>query len=57
VRGIGGKNSLKPEPIPAALDGLVLSCLLKDPAKRPQSARELSRRLGAIEGAGAAACA
>jgi len=40
-------------PIPAALDDLVLSCLSKDPAKRPQSARELSRRLGAIEGAGA----
>jgi serine/threonine-protein kinase len=39
-------------PIPAALDDLVLSCLSKDPAKRPQSARELSRQLGAIEGAG-----
>jgi serine/threonine protein kinase len=26
-------------PIPAALDSLVLSCLAKDPADRPQSAR------------------
>jgi len=39
-------------PIPAALDQLVLACLAKDPAKRPQSARELSRRLGEIEGVG-----
>jgi plasmid stabilization system protein ParE len=37
--------------IPAALDQLVLSCLAKDPAERPQSARELSRRLAEIEGA------
>jgi len=35
-------------PIPAALDELVLSCLAKDPADRPQTARELSRRLGEI---------
>jgi serine/threonine-protein kinase len=35
-------------PIPAALDELVLSCLAKDPADRPQSARELSRRLGQL---------
>ncbi len=40
-------------PIPAALDHLVLSCLAKDPAKRPQSARELSRRLAEVEGAAA----
>jgi serine/threonine-protein kinase len=33
-------------PIPPALDALILSCLAKDPAARPQSARELSRRLG-----------
>jgi plasmid stabilization system protein ParE len=39
-------------PIPAALDQLVLACLAKDPAKRPQSARELSRRLAEIEGVG-----
>jgi serine/threonine protein kinase len=37
--------------IPAALDDLVLSCLAKDPANRPQSARELSLRLGEVEGA------
>jgi len=40
-------------PIPPALDDLVLSCLAKDPADRPQSARELSRRLGEVEGASA----
>jgi serine/threonine-protein kinase len=32
-------------PIPEDLDRLVLSCLEKDPARRPQSARELSHRL------------
>ena len=41
------------QPIPKALDDLVLSCLAKDPAKRPQSARELSLRLGEVEGASA----
>jgi len=35
-------------PIPAALDELVLACLAKDPADRPQTARELSRRLGQL---------
>jgi serine/threonine-protein kinase len=35
-------------PIPPELDRLILSCLEKDPAKRPQSARELSRRLAEI---------
>jgi hypothetical protein len=40
-------------PIPEALDRLVLSCLAKDPAERPQSARELSLRLAAVEGASA----
>ena len=39
------------QPVPAALDRLVLSCLAKDPAERPQSARELSGRLAEIEGA------
>ena len=39
------------QPIPAALDRLVLSCLAKDPGERPQSARELSGRLAEIEGA------
>jgi hypothetical protein len=40
-------------PIPRALDELVLSCLAKDPANRPQSARELSNRLAEVEGASA----
>ena len=40
-------------PIPAALDDLVLSCLAKNRAERPQSARELSRRLAAVEGTSA----
>jgi len=38
-------------PIPPALDNLVLSCLAKDPAARPQTARELSHRLASVEGA------
>ena len=36
-------------PIPRGLDDLVLSCLAKDPADRPQSARELSVRLAEVE--------
>jgi serine/threonine-protein kinase len=39
------------QPIPRALDDLVLSCLAKDPANRPQTARELSLRLAELEGA------
>jgi len=39
--------------IPAALDDLVLACLAKDPAQRPQSARELSLRLAEVDGASA----
>lgn len=39
------------QPIPKALDDLVLACLAKDPASRPQSAKELSQRLGGLDGA------
>jgi serine/threonine-protein kinase len=37
-------------PIPKALDDLVMACLAKEPADRPPSARELSRRLAAVHG-------
>jgi eukaryotic-like serine/threonine-protein kinase len=36
-------------PIPPELDRLILSCLAKNPAERPQSAKELSHRLAEIE--------
>ena len=36
--------------IPGALDQLILDCLAKDPADRPQSAKDLTRRLAAIGG-------
>jgi serine/threonine protein kinase len=42
-----------PAPIPRALDDLVLSCLAKEPADRPQSARELSLRLAEVDGGSA----
>ncbi|HZA97696.1 MAG TPA: serine/threonine-protein kinase [Gemmatimonadales bacterium] len=38
--------------IPLVLDSLVLSCLAKDPADRPQAARELSVRLREVESVG-----
>jgi serine/threonine-protein kinase len=36
--------------IPPALDRLIMECLAKDPGARPQSAKELSRRLSEIDG-------
>ncbi|HEX5133038.1 MAG TPA: serine/threonine-protein kinase [Candidatus Krumholzibacteria bacterium] len=36
-------------PVPAELDEVVLACLAKDPAARPQSARELSVRLDELK--------
>jgi serine/threonine-protein kinase len=44
-------SAKSPHPIPEALDGLILECLAKKPADRPDSPRELARRLDAIEGA------
>ena len=40
-------------PIPDALERIVMSCLAKDPAERPQTAKELSRRLGEVNGSAA----
>ncbi len=37
-------------PMPPELDEVVLACLAKEPADRPQTAIELSRRLGEIRG-------
>jgi serine/threonine-protein kinase len=43
-------SSRTDQPIPRDLESLVLSCLAKDPSDRPQSARELARRLGMLGG-------
>jgi serine/threonine-protein kinase len=39
-------------PIPKELDAIVLACLAKNPSDRPQTARELARRLEAVRGLG-----
>ncbi len=39
-------------PIDPRLEELILACLAKDPADRPQTAEDLSERLGSIEGLG-----
>ena len=36
-------------PIPPALDDLVMACLAKNPAERPQTAKDLSRRLAEVD--------
>jgi hypothetical protein len=41
-------SSRASQPIPAALEDIVMACLAKDPAARPQTARELAARLAAV---------
>jgi serine/threonine-protein kinase len=41
-------SSRSDRPIPEALDRLVLHCLAKDPADRPQTAADLLQRLGEV---------
>lgn len=49
VSTVPGPPSVRTElAVPADLDGLVLACLAKDPADRPQTARELADALAAI---------
>jgi len=40
-------------PLPGELEGLLLSCLEKEPHRRPQSAQEFTRRLLACQGVAA----
>jgi serine/threonine-protein kinase len=46
-------SARSPYPVPPALERLVLACLSKDPADRPQTARELSLGLAEVEAADA----
>lgn len=49
LNGVPKRASIEsPFPVPPALDDVILSCLAKDPAHRPQTARELSDRLAAV---------
>jgi serine/threonine-protein kinase len=42
-------SEVAPQPVPAGLVSIVMACLAKDPADRPQTARELSDRLEALD--------
>ncbi|HKV73137.1 MAG TPA: serine/threonine-protein kinase, partial [Gemmatimonadales bacterium] len=42
-------SSRAAQPIPAGLERVIMDCLEKDPARRPQTARELSARLAALD--------
>jgi len=49
AQSLPDRPSLRTElAVPAALDDLIMSCLAKRPADRPQTARELVRRLDAV---------
>jgi len=45
-----GRQISGAQPIPKVWEEVVASCLAKDSAKRPVSAREIARRLGLVEG-------
>ncbi len=42
-------SSTLAQSIPPALDDCVLDCLAEEPARRPQTAKQLAERLGAIK--------